>query len=139
MSMTDILVPIVNPDDVEWATNQAIALNGQKPVLAHLLSVRHGLPMHIAQFFFGRGDLRSFYQEAGLQALAPAMQLLERAGVRYEPPVLVGRPAQSIVKLAKQLGDVPIILPQRREGLLSSLGMGSIGSQVQQLMQAQSA
>jgi len=104
-------------DDVEWATNQAIALNRQKPVLAHLLSVRHALPMHITQFF-GRGDLRSFYQEAGLQVLAPAMQSLDQAGVRYEPHVLVGRPAQSIVKLAKQLGDVPIILPQRREGLL---------------------
>jgi nucleotide-binding universal stress UspA family protein len=138
MSMTDILVPIINPGDAEWAANQAIALNRQKPVLAHLLSVRHALPVHITQFF-GRGDLRSFYQEAGLQVLAPAMQLLEQAGVRYEPHVLVGRPAQSIVKLAKQLGDVPIILPQRREGLLSSLGMGSIGSQVRQLMQAQSA
>jgi len=137
MSMTEILIPIIDPDDVEWAANQAIALNRQKPVLVHLLSVRHALPLHITRFF-GRGDLRSFYQEAGLQALAPAIQLLEQAGVRYETHVLVGRKAQSIVKLARQLGDVQIILPQRREGLRSSLGMGSVGSQVQQLMHAQS-
>jgi nucleotide-binding universal stress UspA family protein len=135
--MTDILVPIIDPDDAEWAVNQAIALNRQQPVLVHLLSVRHALPMHITRFF-GRGDLRSFYQEAGLQALAPAIELLERAGVRYEPHVLVGRQAPCVVKLARQLGDVQIILPQQRREGLRSLGMGSVGSQVRQLMQAQS-
>jgi nucleotide-binding universal stress UspA family protein len=138
MSMTDILVPIIDPDDAEWAASQAIALNRQRPVLVHLLAVRRSLPMHITRFF-GAGDLQSFYQEAGLRALAPAIRLLEQAGVGYEPHVVVGRQAQSIVKLAKQLGDVQILLRQAPEGLRSSLGMGSIGSQVRQLMQAQSA
>lgn len=135
--MTDILVPIIDPHDVEWAANQAIALNRQGPVLVHLLAVRHSLPLHITHFF-GPGDLQSFHQEAGLHALAPAIRLLHQAGVRCEPHVVVGRLAQSIVKIAKQLGEVQIILPSYREGLRSSLGMGSIGSQVRQLMQAQS-
>ncbi len=137
MSMSDVLVPIIDPDDAEWAANQAIALNRQQPLLAHLLAVRRPLPMHITRFF-GTGDLQSFYQEEGLRALAPAIRLFEQAGVRYDTHVVAGRLAQSIVKLAKQLGDAQIILPQRPEGLRSSLGLGSIGSQVRQLMQAPS-
>ena len=136
--MADILVPIIDPDDVEWAANQAIALHRQTPALVHLLAVRRPLPKHITRFF-GAGDLQGFYQDAGLRALAPAMRLLEQAGVRYEPHVVVGRQAQSIVKFAEQLGGAQIVLRQRPEGLRESLGLGSIGSQVQHLMQAHSA
>jgi nucleotide-binding universal stress UspA family protein len=135
--MKDILVPIIEPDDAEWAASQATALSRQSPVRIHLLAVRRSLPMHITRFF-GPGDLQGFYQEAGLRVLAPAIRLLERAGVPYEAHVVVGRQAPSIVKLAKQLGDVQILLRPGPEGLRSSLGMGSIGSQVRQLMQAQS-
>lgn len=136
--MTDILVPILDADDVEWAVNQVIAINRQRPVVAHLLAVRHPLPMHITRFFCA-ADLQGFHRDAGLNALAPAIRLLEQAGIRYETHVVVGRKAQSIVKLAKQLGDVQIVLPEEHQGFRSSFGMGSIGSQVEQLMHAPSA
>lgn len=135
--MADILVPILDPDEAEWAAGQAIALNRQKPVHVHLLCVRRPLPRHIAQFF-SAADLRGFHEESGMRALEPAVRLLEQAGVRHERHVVVGRQAQSIVAFARQLGCAQIILPQR-QGLFSSLGLGSIGSQVRQLMQAQSA
>jgi hypothetical protein len=51
--------------------------------------------------------------------------------------VVVRRQAQSIVDFAKQHECARIILPQRKGFPL--LGLGSIGSQVRQLMQAQSA
>ena len=134
--MTEILVPILDPDDSEWAASEAIALNRQMPVHVHLLSVRHPLPKHIAQFF-GGADLRRFHEESGNRSLAPAVRMLEQAGVRHDEHVVVGRQAQSIVNFAKQHECAQIILPQRKG--FPSLGLGSIGSQVRQLMQAQSA
>ena len=136
--MAHILVPILDSDEAEWAVNQAIALNHQTPVHVHLLAVRHPLPKHIAQFFSAT-DLRHFHEESGLRALQPAISLLEQAKIPFEAHVVVGRPAQSIVKCAQQRGCAQIVLPQRKEGLFASLGLGSVESQVRQLMQAQSA
>jgi nucleotide-binding universal stress UspA family protein len=134
--MADILLPILDPDDSQWAVEQAISLNRRNPVKVHLLSVRHPLPRHIAQFF-GGGDLRRFHEETGMRALEPAIRLLDQAGVAHEEHVVVGRQAQSIVEFAKQHECVQIILPQRKG--FPSLGLGSIGSQVRQLMQAPTA
>ncbi|HEY3073728.1 MAG TPA: universal stress protein [Burkholderiales bacterium] len=50
----------------------------------------------------GKAQIERYYQEEGEQALAEAKKLLERAGLRYEPRVLVGDPAEVIVKHAKQ-------------------------------------
>ena len=115
---------------------QAIALNRHTPATVHLLSVRRPLPKHIAQFF-GAADLRSFHEESGLRTLEPAARLLEEAGIRHDLHVMVGSYAQSIVEFAKQHECAQIVLPERKG--FSSLGLGSIGSQVRQLMQAQSA
>ena len=50
----------------------------------------------------GKTQIERYYQEEGEQALAEAKKLLERAGLRYEPRILVGDPAEIIVKHAKQ-------------------------------------
>ena len=50
----------------------------------------------------GKTQIERYYQEEGEQALAEAKKLLERAGLRYEPRILVGDPAEVIVKHAKQ-------------------------------------
>jgi nucleotide-binding universal stress UspA family protein len=51
-----------------------------------------------------KAQIERYYQEEGEQALAEAKKLLGRAGVPYEPRVLVGDPAETIVKLAKKSG-----------------------------------
>ena len=50
----------------------------------------------------GKTQIERYYQEEGEQALVEAKKLLERAGLRYEPRILVGDPAEVIVKHAKQ-------------------------------------
>src|SRR5437588_9653503 len=52
----------------------------------------------------GRTQIQRYYQEEGEQALAEAKKLLDRAGLRYEPQLLVGDPAETIVKQAKKAG-----------------------------------
>ena len=49
----------------------------------------------------GKAQIERYYQEEGEQALAQAKKLLERAGLAYEPRILVGDPAETIVKQAK--------------------------------------
>jgi nucleotide-binding universal stress UspA family protein len=50
----------------------------------------------------GKSQIERYYQEEGEQALAEAKKLLERAGIPYETRVLVGDPADEIVKQAKK-------------------------------------
>jgi nucleotide-binding universal stress UspA family protein len=52
----------------------------------------------------GKAQIERYYQEEGEQALAEAKKLLERAGVPYETRILVGDPADAIVKQAKKAG-----------------------------------
>ena len=52
----------------------------------------------------GRSQIQRYYQEEGEQALAEAKKLLERAGLPYDARMLVGDPAETIVKHAKKAG-----------------------------------
>jgi nucleotide-binding universal stress UspA family protein len=50
----------------------------------------------------GKAQIERYYQEEGDQALAEAKTLLDRSGLRYEARLLVGDPADTIVKHAKK-------------------------------------
>jgi len=52
----------------------------------------------------GKSQLERYYEEEGGQALAEAKRLLGRAGVPFEPRILVGDPAEMIAKHAKSWG-----------------------------------
>jgi nucleotide-binding universal stress UspA family protein len=135
--MNDILVPICDERDATWAATQAIALYRSEPSPVHLLNVQRPLPKHVAQFV-DRGDLRDFHDEAGMRVLEPAKRLLDVAGVPHEDHVLVGHPAETIVRFAEEHGCRQIVVDAPAEGVLAKLGLGSIGSQVLHLMHAHS-
>ncbi len=52
----------------------------------------------------GKSQLARYYEEEGEQCLAAAKKLLNRAGVPYESRILIGDPAETIVKHAKSSG-----------------------------------
>ncbi|HLX31029.1 MAG TPA: universal stress protein [Casimicrobiaceae bacterium] len=133
--MNDILVPICDERDATWAATQAIALYRSAPSPVHLLNVQRPLPKHVAQFV-DRRDLREFHDEAGMRVLEPAKRLLDEAGVPHEDHVLVGHPAETIVRFAEEHGCRQVVVDAPAEGALAKLGLGSIGSQVQHLMHA---
>lgn len=134
--MNPILVPICEASEARTGAERAIALHREAPVLVHLLNVQRPLPKHVSQFF-NRNDLRDFHRDAGMQVLEPAIRLLETAGVPHEDHVLVGHPAETIVRFAQEHGCEPVIVDaEAPSGLLSMLGLGSVASQVQHLMQA---
>jgi nucleotide-binding universal stress UspA family protein len=137
--MSDILVPIVSATDAAWAASQAISLHRSDPsARIHLLNVQRPLPKHVSQFF-NRNDLRDFHQESGMRVLEPAMRMLDEAAVPHVDHVLVGHPAETIVQFAEDRGCRQIVVDAPSTGVLSMLGLGSIGSQVQHLMQTHAA
>jgi nucleotide-binding universal stress UspA family protein len=54
--------------------------------------------------------------------------------VPYETHVLVGKPAETIVRFAEEHPDAEIVMDASAPGLLSRLGVGSIASQVRHLL-----
>ena len=134
--MNDIVVPICNTTDATWAAREAIALYRADPAHIHLVNVQRPLPRHVSQFF-SRNDLRDFHRDSGMRVLAPAMRMLDDAGVPHEDHVLIGHPAETIVRFAEERGCRQVIVDAPPRNLLSMFGLGSIGSQVRHLMQMQ--
>ena len=134
--MNEIVVPIVSTSDAAWAAAEAVSLHRADPsARIHLLNVQPPLPKHVSQFF-SRNDLHDFHRDAGMRVLEPAIRMLETAGVPHEDHVLVGHPAETIVRFAEERGCGQIVVDTPATGVLSRLGLGSIASQVQHLMQA---
>jgi xanthine/CO dehydrogenase XdhC/CoxF family maturation factor len=133
--MNDIVVPICNTSDAAWAASQAIALYHHDPARIHLVNVQRPLPKHVAQFV-SRNDLRDFHRDTGMRVLQPAIRMLDEAGVPHEDHVLVGHPAEAIVRFAEDHHCRNIVVDAPPSGMLSMFGLGSIGSQVRHLMQA---
>ena len=132
--MQDIVVPVCDAGEAGWAARQAIARYRGEPARIHLLNVQRPLPRHIAQFF-NRDDLRDFHHDAGMRVLAPAIGMLDEAGVPHEDHVLVGHPAETIVRFAEDLHAREVVVDAPAKSLMSMLGLGSIGSQVHHLLQ----
>lgn len=134
-AMNDIVVPICDAGDAGWAASQAIALYRGEPGCVHLLNVQRPLPKHIAQFF-SRDDLRDYHRDAGMRVLDPVIGMLDKAGVPHEAHVMVGHPAETIVRFAQDLHAKHVVVDAPPKSVLAMFGLGSIGSQVHHLMQS---
>ncbi|HSV17720.1 MAG TPA: universal stress protein [Casimicrobiaceae bacterium] len=133
--MKPIVVPVNDAAEAETLARLVIDRSRAEPLQVHLLNVQRPLPLHIAQFF-ARDELAKVHREAGMGVLAGALRLLADARVACEPHVLVGKPAETIVRFAADHGDAEILLDNASTGLLSRLGVGSIASQVRHLLGA---
>jgi nucleotide-binding universal stress UspA family protein len=133
--MKSVLVPIDDSKDMQWAINHVVSMYRQEPVKIHLLNVQTLLPQDISRFF-SRGEVRDFHRDNGMLALKPANEILDQAGVPYRNHVAVGRRAEMIVRFAQEHDCSQIIIAKRAEGLLSNMGLGTIGSQLRHLMGA---
>src|SRR2546421_3533223 len=84
----------------------------EKPEV-ELVTVQQHLPQIPGLASLGKGQIDKFYQEQGDAKLAGAKQKLDAAGIGYQPRVLVGPPAETIVKHAKASGCDMIMLGSR--------------------------
>jgi nucleotide-binding universal stress UspA family protein len=78
-----------------------------------------------------KAQLERYYAEEGQSRLAAAKKKLDAAGVRYQPHVLVGSVAESIVKHAKEQRCDLIYIGTRG---MSEIGAALVGSTATKVM-----
>jgi nucleotide-binding universal stress UspA family protein len=81
----------------------------------------------------GKSQIDRYYQEEGEQSLADAKKLLERARVPYEAQVLVGEPADMIVKHAEKRGIDLIAIGAKGRSAIGKMLLGSTATKVLQI------
>mgnify|MGYP003382110900 CR=1 FL=1 len=112
---------------MQSAITEAIGIYRQDPVDVFLLSVQPAVSGHVAMFF-DAGELYEIQQQSANEELAPAMALLDLAGVPYTSSVVVGRHAESIARRARELGcDRIVIGRDDSEGFAGRIFGGLVG------------
>jgi nucleotide-binding universal stress UspA family protein len=77
-----------------------------------------------------RDMIEGYYREEGEKALAPSRQLLDAAGIKYTPHILVGDIAPTLVGHAEKSGSQMIYMGTRGRTAISNLVLGSIPTKV---------
>ena len=74
--------------------------------------------------------IERYYQEEGEKMLAAARRLLDAAGIKYVPHILIGQIAQTIVEHAHKSGCQMIYMGTRGMTAVSNVVMGSTATKV---------
>lgn len=131
--MLKILLPVDGSKHAGRAVRHVIKLHAHGLVCeVLLLHVQPALPPHSSP----RSKRRSaiLHQlDAGEAALAPALVLLERAGVPHRSRSLSGAPAEGILQMAAEQSCAAIVMGTRGLGAVAGLVLGSVAMKVLQL------
>ena len=98
----------------------------------HVLHVRTPLSQYIARFI-SRRDIDGYHRDEALQALAPAVTLLNKAGVPHVEHVEFGDRAEAINRLAQQLQVDQIVLGTARKNSVTRILEDSVTHRVLQI------
>lgn len=101
----------------------------EQPIV-HLLFVHPPVPIAFAAEHVSREVLDNYYREEGEQTLSSAAILLNEAELAFTPHIHVGSVAETIVRVAGELGCELICLGTHGRGALSTALMGSVASKV---------
>ncbi len=134
--MSKVLIPLDGSANADRALSQWLAGQTDKTALdVHLLSVQLPVDGNV-RTFVDSDELQDYRREEGMSAMAQGRKLLDEAGVAYQHHILVGHPADVIVRYASELGVDEIVMGTHgRTGLLQLL-MGSVASEVSEKAKA---
>ncbi|CAL62808.1 universal stress protein [Herminiimonas sp. NPDC097707] len=133
--MSKLLVPINDSNDIECALKHVIERHRTQPGTLFLLNVQTPISKFITRFV-SRKQVEEFHQENGMQILQPMIDGLDAAGVPHQERVVVGHKAESIVQFAREHHCDQIVVPKHKS-VFENLGLGSVGSQLRQLIGAE--
>jgi nucleotide-binding universal stress UspA family protein len=103
----------------------------REPPAVELVAVHLPVPLvGFADAVVSREMTERYYREEGEKMLAGARALLDAAGMRYSPHILVGQIAQTLVDHARRAGCNMICMGTRGMTALSNIVMGSIATRV---------
>jgi len=130
--MLRVLVPVTDRSEIECAARHVLARYQGRQVLLYLVNVQLPIPRFVARFV-NRRQLDEFHRESGMQILEPLADRLAAAGIPCQMRVLVGLNAETIACFARE-HHCDHIMVARQKGVLDSMGLGSIGSQLRHLL-----
>ena len=131
--MPKILLAVDGSESAVRAARKLIETAGwyREPPAVELVAVHLPVPLvGFAEVVVSREMTERYYREEGEKMLATARQLLDAAGIKYVPHILVGQIAQTIVEHAHKSGCHMIYMGTRGMTALSNMVMGSIATKV---------
>lgn len=121
-----ILLPVDGSTHAERATRHVIAmLNGCSNPQIFLINVQESIDAPEIRSHMPASEIEAMQESRGGDALAPARELLEKAGIACVPSVLIGPIAETIAQFAVDQGCDQIVMGTRGLGAVGSL-LGSI-------------
>lgn len=129
--MKKVLIPVdaSNAARTTASVAEAVRLYAREQVTIHLLSVQIAVSSHVGMFF-APGELDQLQLSAGAEDLAPFKAQLDEAGVPYTASVSIGRTAETIARVAREMGCDRILMGQDGSGNLAGKMFGSLAQQV---------
>ncbi len=132
--MLKILLPVDGSENSSKTVADFIQLLDwykEKPEF-HLLNVQYPLDGNVSSFI-NQADIKQYHQEEGLKNLQNTRDLLDQAGISYQYHIIVGDPAEMIVRFATEKQYDQIIMGPRGKGGIKGLLLGSVTNKVMQL------
>jgi nucleotide-binding universal stress UspA family protein len=121
-----ILLPVDGSTHAERATRHVIVmLNGCSNPQILLINVQAPIDAPEVLSHMPAREIEAMQETRGGDALAPARELLEKAGIACVPSVLIGPIAETIAQFAIDQGCDQIVMGTRGLGAVGSL-LGSI-------------
>ena len=132
--MVKILLAVDGSESAVRATRKLVesAAAYRDPPQVELVTVHLPVP-HVGGFsgvVITHEMIEQYYRDEGQKALAPSKQLLDQAGIRYTPHILVGDIAKTIVEHAEKSGSDMIYMGTRGMTAMSNMLVGSIATKV---------
>lgn len=125
-----ILLPVDASANSLQAVENVVARHVAGAALeVHLLHVRAPLSQYIARFL-SRCDHQTYHQQEAERALAPARDMLGRSGVPYTGHVEFGDKAETIHRVAEELGVHRIVMGTARKNSITRVIEDSVTSRV---------
>ena len=121
-----ILVAVDSSANSERAIDYVIAW--AKSGLAdevHLVNVQYPVPSAVTTFV-GKKPVSGYHHDEGEKAAASAKAKLEAANISHQVHIGVGKPGETIVHFAKDIGCSAIVMGTRGLGVTAGLLLGSV-------------
>ena len=132
--MLKILLAVDGSESATRATQKLIETAGwfKEPLEVELVTVHLPLPQvgGFSGAVVSHDMVEKYYSEEGGKALAPARKLLDAAGVRYVPHILIGEIAQTLVDHAQKTDCRMLYMGTRGMSAMSNLMVGSVATKV---------
>lgn len=130
--MLKVLLPVDGSECSDRAVDFVIEkLNAREGgVELHLLTVHAPIPYARAVAVIGSDKVGQYYQEEGEATLKSARTKLDAAKVVYAHHIIVGDPADVIVRYAREKKVDQIVIGTHGRGRVGTLLMGSVSSKV---------